>query len=184
MSYDKEGELSDALLRAFMGATRSHIVIDGIVESVDETKFTCSVKVGDTINPATYYNVPLRVLISKQASIVEIPKEGTEVIICFRGGNLARPQILAIHEALKILVNCDSILFNDGTLGGLVKVDDLLTKLNTIEKDINMLKNVFSVWSPVPNDGGTALKAAAGTWFGQQLTPTIKQDIENPKIKQ
>jgi len=189
--YDKDAELSNALIRTIKGATRGHNVIDGIVEDVNETAFTCSVSVGDTTNPATYFDVPLRVLKSQQASIIEIPKVGTGVIICFRDGNLGRPQILAIHEALKILVICDDIeftsnkiVFNNGQLGGMVKVQDLVNKLNTLEQDLNTLKTVFSGWSPVPNDGGAALKAAAGTWFSQHITPTQKSDLENTKIKQ
>jgi hypothetical protein len=52
-----------------------------------------------------------------------------------------------------------------------------------LEKDVNALKSVFSGWTPISQDGGAALKSAAGTWFGQQLTVTSKSDIENDKIK-
>jgi hypothetical protein len=182
--YDREIQLSSAMQAAIKTVLRGSLVIDGVIESVDEEAFTCDVKVGDSTGSTTYFDVPLRVLISAQASVIEIPKIGTNCIICFRDGNLGRPQILIIHEALKILVNCDNIVFNGGQLGGMVKVQDLVSKLNTIEQDLNTLKNVFANWSPVPNDGGAALKTAAGTWYGQQLTPTQEQDIENPKIVQ
>ena len=46
---------------------------------------------------------------------------------------------------------------NGGSLGGLVKVEDITTRLNLIEKDINKLKQAFTSWSPVPQDGGAAL---------------------------
>jgi hypothetical protein len=182
--YDNIGDLSNTMVLAIQAVTRGHIVVEGIIEDVDETAFTASVKTGDATSPATYFNVPLRVLISQQASIIEVPKIGTQCIICFRDGNTGRPQLLAIHEALKILVNCDSIVFNSGSLGGMVKVEDLITRLNKIEQDVNNLKSVFSGWVPAPNDGGAALKSAAASWSGQQLTPTQKNDIENPKIKQ
>lgn len=182
--YDKTSELSDAMVRAIKAATRGHIIVDGIILTVDETAFTSSVQIGDSTDVAIQYDVPLRVLVSQQASVIEIPKVGTKCIICFRDGNSGRPQILSIHEALKILVNCDNIIFNNGSLGGLVKVEDLVTRLNNIEQDINSLKNAFTSWTPVPNDGGAALKGAASTWSGQQLTPTEKSDIENTKIKQ
>jgi hypothetical protein len=184
MAYDNTGDLANILVQAIQSVTRGHIVIDGTIEDVDETKFTTSVTTGDSSAPCTFYNVPLRVLVSEQASVIEIPKVGSKCIICFRDGNTGRPQLLACHEVLKILVNCESIVFNNGQLGGLVKVDDLVNRLNKIEQDVNNLKNVFSSWVTSPGDGGAALKTAAATWYGQQLTPTHKSDLENEKIKQ
>ena len=57
------------------------------------------------------------------------------------------------------------IRFHDGSNNGLVKVDDLVTKLNNLEHKVNDLVTVFSGWTPVANDGGAALKTAAATWF-------------------
>ena len=78
----------------------------------------------------------------------------------------------------------DGIVFNGGDLGGLVKIEDLTKQINAIEKDINALKNVFTVWKPLPQDGGAALQTAAGTWAGQKLTLTKRGDYENEKVKQ
>ena len=71
-----------------------------------------------------------------------------------------------------------------GQMGGLVKVEELVKKLNAVEKDLNSLKQVFQGWVTVPQDGGAALKTAATTWATQQLTETQKSDIENEKVKQ
>lgn len=78
----------------------------------------------------------------------------------------------------------DAVTFNGGDLGGLVKVEDLTNRLNIIENDINKLKTAFSSWVVAPQDGGAALKAAAGSWFGSQLTPTKRSDYENKKVTQ
>lgn len=77
----------------------------------------------------------------------------------------------------------NAVAFNGGDLGGLVKVEALTKRLNTIENDINSLKNVFSSWVVAPQDGGAALKAAAAPWSGSQLTPTKRDDYENKKVK-
>ena len=62
---------------------------------------------------------------------------------------------------------------------------DLTERLNIIEKDINKLKKVFSSsWTPVPQDGGAALKGAAASWAGATLTETQRSDYENEKVKQ
>jgi hypothetical protein len=182
---DKESQLSNAIYEVIKKVTRGSIVLDATVIAVDETAFTCDVRdVTDEHNPTDYFDVPLRVLISQQASIIEIPKIDTKCLICFRDGNINRPQILSIHEALKILVICDNIVFNNGTLGGMVKLNDLVNDLNSIKQDINNLKTAFSSWVVVPNDGGQALKTAAASWYGQSLTPTQPADLANDKIKQ
>jgi hypothetical protein len=67
---------------------------------------------------------------------------------------------------------------------GLVKVAELVDKLNAIEESINDLKQIFSLtWIPTPNDGGAALKAAAASWAATQITETQKLDIENVNVK-
>lgn len=183
---DKEAELSNALYDVIKKVTRASVVVDATVIQVDEVKFTCDVTINgsNSENLTIYYEVPLRVLVSNQASVVEVPELNTKCVICFRDGNINRPQILMVHKALKILVICDQVVFNNGTLGGMVKLHDLVNKLNAIEQDINNLKSVFSSWTPVPNDGGAALKTASTSWYSQQLQPTQAADIENQKIKQ
>lgn len=50
--------------------------------------------------------------------------------------------------------------------------------IDEIKNDVNTLKGVFSGWTPVPNDGGAALKGAAATWYANTLT----KDINNAKV--
>lgn len=76
----------------------------------------------------------------------------------------------------------DSIMIRGDQYGGLVKVDDLVDKINTIEDDLNDLKQVFSTWVPTPNDGGAALKGAAATWYAATITNTTVNDLENGAV--
>jgi hypothetical protein len=78
----------------------------------------------------------------------------------------------------------DTIDIRGNQYGGLVKVQDVVDRLNNIESDINDLKTVFSGFVPVPNDGGAALKTAAAAWYGAALVQTVVSDIENENIKQ
>lgn len=89
-----------------------------------------------------------------------------------------------VGEETSAELTADGMVLNGGKLGGSVKVEELTTRLNTIEKDINALKNVFSAWVVAPQDGGAALKGAASTWAGQSLTLTKRGDYENEKVKQ
>lgn len=81
-------------------------------------------------------------------------------------------------------LTADGIVLNGGSLGGLVKVEELTGRLNTIENDINSLKSVFTGWVPAPQDGGAALKNSVASWAEQRLTPTKRGDYENEKVKQ
>lgn len=175
-----DSELEDVFRRAVKIIVRDHVFVDGVVTSVDQDKFTADVMIGDT----PFYDVILRVLVSSQASVIEIPKVNSPCVIGFRDGNTSRPQMIFVHDVDTLLIKCEQVTFNDGNLGGMVKVEDLVTRLNNVENDVNNLKTVFTSWTPVPNDGGAALKAAVSTWAGEQLEVTVKEDIENPKIKQ
>lgn len=86
--------------------------------------------------------------------------------------------------ASSILLEDDLISINGANLGGLVKIESLISKLNTIEQDINNLKTTFSTWTPIPNDGGAALKASISSWASSQISLSAKSDLENEKVKQ
>ena len=76
----------------------------------------------------------------------------------------------------------DKIEINKGKNGGLINIKELITQLNTIQDDINQLKNAITAWTPVPEDGGAALKTATAAWAEQQINKTKQADIEDTKI--
>lgn len=78
----------------------------------------------------------------------------------------------------------EGVVINGGSFGGLVKVEDLTKRLNLVEQDINNLKTAIKGWTPVPQDGGSALKAGVMTWAGKNLQLTKRGDYENEKVKQ
>ena len=104
-----------------------------------------------------------------------IPKINSLVVVTFLDNSSAYVSMVA---------EVDEVNVNGKTLGGLVKVIDLTTKLNNLENKVNALITGISGWTPVPNDGGAALKVALTTWFSSSLTPTVRADIENILIKQ
>ena len=77
----------------------------------------------------------------------------------------------------------EGIVFNGGKHGGIIKIEELTTKLNTIEQDINSLKQALSTWTPIPSDGGAALKSAVTSWAGKQLQQSKRSDYEDKLIK-
>ena len=200
----EEKQFHDAMLRFGKMITKGSILVEGTIASVDETAFTCTVNVSvnnfdGTSTDVNYQNVPLKVLVGSQASLIEIPSIGSDCTLCFRDNNIQRPQLSQVNQSDKILIkignptdgyqtlqiDVNGFIFNGGSLNGMVKIDANVTKLSNIEKDLNNLKTIFSTtWVPVPNDGGAALKTAAATWAGQTFTPTVRADLENTLIKQ
>lgn len=109
--------------------------------------------------------------------------ESAEIVIGHTSAVMDADGLRIKTEKMSADFNRDSIIFNGGDLGGLVKVEDLTKRLNLIENDINMLKTAMSGWVPVSQDGGAALKTAAAAWFATTLTPTSRGDYENQKVK-
>ncbi len=127
--------------------------------------------------------------------VVQIPRVGSYVMVGYVADGAVGMVVLCddIEEAevvikdaetASIVVTEDGIVMNGGSLGGLVKVEDITTRLNLIEKDINKLKQALTSWTPVPQDGGAALKGGVASWAGQQLTESQRGDYENEKVKQ
>jgi len=148
-----------------------------VVNSVDEDTRTCVVT---EVEGAALINVKLQALNSSSSGLVQIPTVGSYVIVSFLSPTDSF--VSCYTDVDKILIDTDLVQFNGGDNGGLINIEDLVTKINNVEADINNLKSVFSSWVPVLQDGGTALKTASSTWSVAQLTLTQDSDIEDNKI--
>ena len=201
MGSDEEEALSNSL-QSFANNLAASIkkglvIVDGTVVagSVDETAYICDVKVGKN-NPVTFPAVPLRVLLNKKASLIEIPDDtqGKEssVLLTFRDGNMNRPQILEIDSAKKIIIEIGGskleiidgkFTFNGGSLDGMVKVNSLVTRMNKIETKVTEMINIFNAHRHLGGtiSGSTDLSAIL---VSGSLSNTARSDIENTKILQ
>lgn len=148
------------------------------VISVDADEKTMDAKgVSDGLE---YFNIELGA-----GSVILYPTVGTLCLIGMVEGLETSCFLVSATEVDKVEVTSSTeIILNGGTLGGLVKVQELTDRLNLIEKDINSLKQKLSGWTPAPNDGGAALKTALSSYFSKSLQETQVADIENEKVKQ
>ena len=71
-----------------------------------------------------------------------------------------------------------AMVLNGGANGGVPKSASLATEFDKIKNDLKSLKDAFASWSPVANDGGTALKTKLSTW-SPNVTPITVSTIEN-----
>jgi hypothetical protein len=137
---------------------------DGIITEVDEAKFTTTVKVSEV----EFHEVPLRVLISSQASFIEIPKIGTNCVVVFRDANMGRPYILEVHECTKILCKVGTSTFNVTESGF------LLTRGNSgLKKTLTDLIDAINTMTVTTPSG------PSGTPINATVFTNIKTDLNN-----
>lgn len=173
--------------------------IDGVIQDVDKNDFTCSVLIPTT--EAVFYKVPLRVLIGSQSSFIEIPKLKTPCVLTFRDMDQSRPQLLMVHESEEILISSgmsvksegiskmkvtkDSIIFDKGENGGMVKAKELKAQS---EKDKQILDALLQVINGPqilePGNGSpSAFQIALIAVLADKKTGEW-DNLENEKIKQ
>ena len=177
------------LANAIKALTASSSCELATVVSVDKTNNTCEVSLdGDELGQVRLQSITETGL--KGCRLY--PAVGSKVVIeeLNSGGDWMVILMSEIEEVMyevnnmSMKISDSGILFNGGSLGGMVKLAGAVDRWNKIEQDLNSLKTVFTSWITVPNDGGAALKAAAATWAGKQLAATANSDVENTKIKQ
>lgn len=122
------------------------------------------------------------------AIYAETAEKGKTVLV----GYINRNQLAAPGETRLYATNANGEvqtfiwLRSDGTveIGGgddfLLRFSKTKEVVDELQADINALKQAFTNWVPVPNDGGNALKIAAGAWTGAALT----KNIDAAKIEQ
>lgn len=115
---------------------------------------------------------------------------GIDKVILVAGENNASIEVdktgltLEINNT-KLVIADGQTTFNDGSLGGLVKVIQLTQKLNNLENLVNDLITKYNSHTHILTlSTGTGTAAPTTTTETQTLTPTQREDIENTAIKQ
>ncbi|MBR6132035.1 MAG: hypothetical protein IKQ20_09280 [Bacteroidales bacterium] len=122
-------------------------------------------------------DVQLRAVVNgEESGILITPKTGSYVTVADLSGDLTRIVVVGFSEV-------ESIKINGGQLGGLVKIEKLVDRLNYIENKIGALMDIFNDWGPVAQDGGAALRTALFPWYTGQIKKTRRADIEDEKVK-
>ena len=153
----------------------------GVVSNVNETTRLCDVIPND--GSPIVYNVRLQAVKDSTTGFVQIPKTGTECVITFI--NRSTAVLISCKEITKLLIDADTVIqFNDGTLDCMVKVNDLVTKLNNLENKVNAIVTFTSTHVHPGVTVGLGSTLVTTTPVTGSLTPTVKSDLENVKVKQ
>ena len=166
---DPYRELHERL--ANIGGGKMTNLYQGVVTALSD--ITCEVSIDGLSIPDVRLRASTEV---DGAQIIVRPAVGSVVIVGSLTGDLDHLVVLSMDRA-------EEVIINGGELGGLIKVQELTKKINTLESEINDIKQVLSNWTPVPNDGGASLKASVASWAGKQLVLTRREDYEDNKVK-
>jgi hypothetical protein len=178
-------------IRAMVSDLLADNVLQGVVKSVDKTKKTITVFVEK--QDIEYFDVRLMSLAEGEAGdgITIFPTVGSDVMIC-QIENIDTMYFVALYSVIesyeikigdiKLFMDENGIVFNGGSLGGMIKIETLKTELAKTNALLDAIKNVLTTWIPVPSDGGAALKAAATSALAS-LTSGDFSSIENNKVK-
>lgn len=166
MSLDKLKATITELIKSKIPVQTAWVICNEV--DWDAKTMTCT----GTIDELEYYDVLLGL------NTLQIkPALKSKCLIGLIGNNSAASFLIWSNDS-------ELIQFNKGEKGGIPISSEVTNRLNSIEQDINGLKQVFSSWVAVPNDGGNALKIASSSWYGSALTETQESDIANDKITQ
>jgi len=125
------------------------------------------IKVQDVLTNKIYDNIRLQATDSANG-ILLTPSTGSNVLVAMTSDTSG---YVAMYSSL------DAIQFLDGSFGGLIKIDDLVTQLNAVENKVNDLITYINTHvHPTPGAIPSPL------FVGGSLTPTTNNDIENEDI--
>lgn len=168
---------------------QSMVVGIGIVQNIDEDNRSCEIQINEDL---TLFNCRLNAILDDYTNrLLIVPKDKSAVAFMAVDGKMTDPIVIAYSEIDKVLlkigdtelnIDKDKVEINGGDNGGLINIEDLVSHINSIEDDINNLKTAITGWTPVAQDGGSALKGAISSWAGKSITKTKKSDLEDDKI--
>lgn len=170
---------------------KSAIIFSAKVDDVNKQESTITIVDNYGIE---YPDVRLKASIKDTDSVLLFPKKNSNVLVAQIGTSENDLLVIAYDEVEEIQVtienisfvaNKDEIQLNGDTYKGLVKVEQLTQKLNTIETAFNQLVNEFNAHTH------NAPQAPAGTLptltplvpSTQNLNSTQVGDLENEKVK-
>lgn len=144
--------------------------VDCTILSVDESKRTCRVRVvsGKANNEFT-----ARLMSAIDDGVFVVP--AVDSTVCVIVSDAADPYVSQFSEV-------DKIILKGGDYGGLVRVKELTTKLNNLEKAYNDLVQKFNTHVHPGVQSGGSSTATTATPETKVLIVTQRKDIENESI--
>lgn len=103
------------------------------------------------------------------------PKIGSKCLLGIVNNNEGLGYLIFAEEIDEIAITSDLVNINDGKNGGLIKIEELVKKINALEERLNTHQHSYATPS------GPAITTANPTEI--PLAATKKSELENPKVK-
>lgn len=174
--------LNDQLIQAIRQIAGVHLkdnvyTFDCTVDSVKESDFECDViAIGGN---ATTKIPSVRLAAEANDGFTLIPKVGSTVTVTITDRGLAYISMFSDIDKVKVVINKTlititdgEIKFNDGSFGGLIKIEAITNKLNQL---------VAQVQAQLPLIAA-GIAAGGGSYSPGTLSSFVKTDYENDKI--
>lgn len=167
------------------------VVFSCKVLSIDKDEKT--IKVEDSFG-IEYPDVRLKSSISDTDAVIKYPLKDSYVLVAMIGNQENDLLVIAFDDVEEIegvigdisfKVNKDEILLNGDGNKGLVKIEDLVSKLNDLENGVNQLKNEFNSHTHNAPQAPTGTIPTAPPLVPSTLNMqnTVVNDLENKKVK-
>jgi len=144
-----------------------------LVTAINVTERTCTCAPIDDPDSEIFI-VKFQTVINSKLGLFIKPKLNTHVMVTFINQNAGF--ISLVSEIDEILINCDSVKFNDGKNGGLININKLITQIDKNTELLKQIQTAFQNWIVAPSDGGAALKTLSSSF-------TSLSDIEDTKVQ-
>ena len=141
----------------------------GVVQSVDLAKRTCNVTL---LDGGALEDIKLQAQASLTSGVVVVPSVNSQVMVSFQGRTYG--YVSQYTTVSQVLIDTDEIIINGGTFDGMVKINDLTTKLNLLRSEMQTELGKIVV----------SFTGVGGTYTPATLSAFSKSDYENTKIKQ
>lgn len=144
------------------------------VTAVNEESQTCNCTPIGGDSTTELQNVLLTA--EENDGLLLIPEVGSTVLVAITKRN--EPFVLMFSNIAKvIIVASTAIQFNDGSLGGLIKIQNLVDRINNLEKAFNAHTHASAATGP-------PVPPTVDPGNGIPIAPlTQRSDLENDKIK-
>ena len=160
----------DKLIRDIAKRGQNTQCFECVVVSVDKENDTCTLKPADE-DMADLKDARLTANIdTKTSKLVVYPAVDSTVVVMLLNDMKTEVLIIAYSEVEEIRVDCEKVVMNGGELGGLVKINYLLERLQAMEIALNTHTHVVA-------GSAAALNPAAIATF------TTLPLLEDTKIK-
>ncbi len=158
--------------------------IKGLSETGDEVySILCTVKSVD-LTAKTCYCLPVSgdaditdvsLIVNAQTGFMIIPTVDSKVLVTMQNESTG---YVGMYSQV------DFIHLNGDSYGGLVKIADLVTKLNNLESAFNSFVSLYNLHTHAGVTIGGGATSPVVVPNNNTLTPTVVTDIENPTVLQ